>query len=139
MMIFIPLMSLAFTSHAASDNALEKCLSLKPKEIQLCLNQTASANNIESCFNQAKKIKSQYLKENLHAFCFYQISEFTSLNSCLNKALQFIDVQNHDAAIFNCYSQFEQNIGPKKCLQISQLIRAPEKARYLKNQCENLK
>lgn len=131
----IMLVSSGFTS---STSALEKCLDDQPNEVQVCLSKTTKHISLGSCYDQANHIKSNYMKENVRSYCFYHISEFPNLNSCINKARLFTDAVNHDAAIFNCYSQFERGIKKATCEKIAKLFRFPEKGRYLKSNCASL-
>lgn len=123
---------------SASTSNLEKCLDSQPNEIRECLGKSAKYITLSSCFDQAANIKSNYLKENVHEYCFYHISEFPNLNSCVSKARLFTDAENHDAALFNCYLQFETSMKKKSCESISKMFRFPEKGRYLKSNCANL-
>lgn len=126
------------TTGFTSTTSLEKCLDDQPNEIQACLGKSTKHMTLGSCFDQANAIKSNYIKENVRSYCFYHISEFPNLNSCVGKARLFTDAENHDAALFNCYSQFEVNMKKANCEKISKLFRFPEKGRYLKSNCETL-
>lgn len=130
------LLTSAFAS--ANTSSLEKCLDSQPNEIRECLGKSSKYLTLSSCFDQSKEIKSNYLKEGVHEYCFYQISEFPNLNSCVTKARQFTDAENHDAALFNCYLQFETTMKKKTCETMSKMFRFPEKGRYLKSNCGNL-
>ena len=129
---------LAHTALAQGTTSLEKCLDEQPNEIQECLSKSSKHITLGSCYEQANAIKSNYMKENVRTYCFYHISEFPNLNTCVGKARLFTDASNHDAAIFNCYSQFERNIKKATCERMSKLFRFPEKGRYLKSNCQNL-
>ena len=129
---------LATTALAQGTTSLEKCLDDQPNEIQECLSKSSKHITLGSCYDQANAIKSNYMKEKLRSYCFYHISEFPNLNTCVGKARLFTDASNHDAAIFNCYSQFERNMKKSTCEKMSKLFRFPEKGRYLKSNCQNL-
>lgn len=136
---FLTALMLLTTGFAsASTSNLEKCLDQQPNEIRECLGKTSKYITISSCFDQANAIKSNYLKENVREYCFYHISEFPNLKSCVAKARQFSDAENHDAALFNCYGQFESSIKKGTCETMSKMFRFPEKGRYLKSNCSNL-
>lgn len=123
---------------AASTSNIEKCLDNEPNETQACLAKSVKHVSLNNCYEQVSTIRSNYLKENLLLYCFYHISEFPNLNTCVSKARQFSDAENHDAALFNCYSQFESVIKKPACETMSKLFKIPEKGRYLKSNCENL-
>lgn len=122
----------------AGSTSLEKCLDDQPNEIRECLAKTSKYTTLSSCFDQAAKIRSNFIKENVHEYCFYHISEFPNLRSCTAKAQQFTDSENHDAALFNCYLQFETKMKKETCEKIAKMFRFPEKSRYLKTNCSNL-
>lgn len=130
---------LVTTGFAQTTTSLEKCLDDQPNEIQACLRKTSKHITLGSCYDQANLIKSNFLKENVRSYCFYHISEFPNLKTCVAKARSFTDAENHDAALFNCYSQFETEMNKSNCETMSKLFRFPEKGRYLKSNCENLK
>lgn len=130
----VMLMTTGFTSITS----LEKCLDDQPNEVQACVGKTSKHMTLASCFDQANAIKSNYIKENVRSYCFYHISEFPNLNSCVGKARLFTDAENHDAALFNCYSQFEVNMKKPTCEKMAKLFRFPEKGRYLKSNCATL-
>lgn len=129
---------LVTSAYAQGTTTLEKCLDDQPNEIQECIGKTSKHITLGSCFDQASAIKSNYIKENVRSYCFYHISEFPNLSSCVAKARLFTDAVNHDAGIFNCYSQFERTMKKETCEKISKLFRFPEKGRYLKSNCANL-
>lgn len=136
--ITVTLLMFMTSAHAQRSSIVEKCLDDQPNEVQACLSKNSKHLTIASCYEQAHLIKSNYAKENVRSYCFYHISEFPNLNTCIGKARLFSDASNHDAAIFNCYSQFERNIKKSTCEKISKLFRFPEKGRYLKSNCQNL-
>ncbi len=119
-------------------NALEKCLALYPQNAQYCSEKYIKNLNIEKCYLQAKTIRSDFLRETLKQFCFYDTAQFSNLNSCLQKAVLFQTAQNHDEAITSCLLQFQENLSAKKCLDISSRIKYPEKKEHLRKQCAQL-
>lgn len=137
-MLILTTVMLATQAFAQGTTSLEKCLDNQPNEIQECLNKNSKHLTLDSCYNQARIIKSNYIKENVRSYCFYHVSEFPNLSSCVGKARLFTDPVNHDAGLFNCYSQFERTIKKRTCEKMSKLFRFPEKGRYLKSNCENL-
>lgn len=136
MLTAIMLLTTGFAS--ATTTNLEKCLDDQPNEIRSCLGKSSKHITLSSCFDQAALVKSNYLRENVHEYCFYHISEFPNLNSCVDKARQFTDAENHDAALFNCYLQFEIKMTKNSCEKIAKMFRFSEKGRYLKSNCSNL-
>ena len=136
--LFLTAFMLLTTGFTSNTSALEKCLDEQPNEVRACLGKTSKHITLSSCFDQVNKIKSNYFKENVREYCFYHISEFPNLKSCVSKARQFTDAENHDAALFNCYSQFEPTIKKATCETMSKMFRFPEKGRYLKSNCSNL-
>jgi hypothetical protein len=123
---------------SATSTSLEKCLYDQPNEIRACLGKTSKHMTLSSCFDQTINIKSTFIKESVHEYCFYHISEFPNLRSCTAKAEQFTDAENHDAALFNCYLQFETNMKKETCEKMAKMFRFPEKGRHLKSNCVNL-
>lgn len=138
--IFSFLILSLLTSQAAhaDTNALEKCLTLYPQNAQLCTQKYVKNISIEKCFLATKTIHSDFLNESLKQFCFYDVSDFPNLNSCLQKAALFRVAQNHDEAITSCLLQFQENLSSKKCLAISSRLKYPEKKEHLRKQCAQL-
>lgn len=136
--LFLTAFMLLTTGFTSATSRLEKCLDDQPNEIQACLGKTQKHITLSTCFNQVNTVKSNYLKENIRSYCFYHISEFPNLKTCVAKARQFTDIENHDAALFNCYSQFEPSIKKATCETMAKIFRIPEKGRYLKSNCGNL-
>lgn len=129
-------------SHAneqkSKSSELEQCLDKEPNEAEQCLKKTEKNISIQTCYNQSDKIKSNYLKENFRLYCFYHISEFSNLKTCVNHARKFISADNHDAALYDCQYQFSQSMTKNTCMKLSEYFRIPEKSRYLKSHCETL-
>ncbi|MES2802909.1 MAG: hypothetical protein V4654_10480 [Bdellovibrionota bacterium] len=136
--LFLTTVILVTTGFTSTTTSLEKCLDDQPNETQACLGKNSKHITLGSCYDQANLIKSNYLKENVRSYCFYHISEFPNLRTCVSKARLFTDAENHDAALFNCYSQFESGINKSSCETMAKLFRFPEKGRHLKSNCENL-
>lgn len=128
----------ASSSFAVYKSTFEKCLESQPNETQLCLSKINKKTTLNSCFEAADSLKSNYLKENTRLYCFYQISHFSNLDKCINQAQKFILADNHDAALFECHNQFQLIINKKSCLKISNLFRFDSKGRYLKNYCDSM-
>lgn len=126
---------------AREKSKLEVCLN-NEKEVQSCIISSISRDSkpltVESCFAEGIKLKSDFLKEETLQYCFYQLSEFTNLNSCVNKAQNFKTAINHDEALFECVRQHQTSIAPESCRQIAKQMRYPEKSKYLLRQCDSI-
>lgn len=126
---------------AREKTKLETCLH-NQKEVQSCIySSIATASRpltVESCFAEGIKLKSDFLKEETLQYCFYQLSEFATLNSCVNKAQNFKTAINHDEALFECVRQHQTSIAPESCKQIARQMRYPEKSKYLLRQCDSI-
>lgn len=116
---------------------LESCLH-NEKQVQLCIGKKIKNLSIDSCFTEAQKLKSDFLKEETLDFCFYQVSEFPTLQSCTQRAVLFTSADNHDEALFECARQHQTTLSKSTCLSIAQKMRYPEKFKYLSRQCEAL-
>ena len=57
---------------------LEKCLQ-NEKLVQKCIQSKIKNLSIDSCFGEAVRLRSDFLKEETLQYCFYQVSEFPSL------------------------------------------------------------
>lgn len=117
---------------------LENCLNGSTTPVNTCMNKALTKKTITQCYTLAEKIKSLSAKEKIVDYCFYEISEFSNLNTCLYATSKFYIGENKDAALFECYRQFAPTINKKVCQKISQLMTYPEKRSYMQNQCENL-
>ncbi|AZZ35830.1 hypothetical protein CIK05_03115 [Bdellovibrio sp. qaytius] len=136
--VILTTVMLVSSAYGQGTTSLEKCLDDQPNEIRECLGKTSKFISIESCYDKAKAIRSNHTKEKVRSYCFYHISEMPTLRSCLEKAYLFAETDNHDAAIFDCYSQFEKGINKATCEAISKKLSYPDKARYLKSHCQSL-
>ncbi len=121
-------------------NTLEKCLSSGSgaESTEMCAQKYIKNLTLNQCFSEAEKIKSELSKENLKQFCFYQVSEFPTLASCLSTSKKMAVMLNHDEAIFECVRQFQNQLNDQQCLKISDLLKYPEKKSHLKRKCEDL-
>lgn len=121
-------------------NTLEKCLSSSAgaETTEKCAQKYIKNLTLNQCFSEAEKIKSELSKENLKQFCFYQVSEFPTLASCLNTSKKMAVMLNHDEAVFECVRQFQNQLTDVQCLKISDLLKYPEKKDHLKRKCEEL-
>lgn len=116
---------------------LESCLQ-NEKLVQLCISKKIKNLSIESCFAEAQNLKSDFLKEETLEFCFYQVSEFPSLQACIQKAVLFASADNHDEALFECARQHQTTLTKQSCSTVAQKMRYPEKFKYLSRQCDTL-
>ena len=116
---------------------LESCLH-NEKQVQLCITKKIKNLSIDSCFAEAQKLKSDFLKEETLDFCFYQVSEFPTLQACTQRAILFKSADNHDEALFECARQHQTTLTKQSCLTIAQKMRYPEKIKYLTRQCDSL-
>lgn len=95
----------------------------------------------ESCFAEIKKTqihdKSIELSEKLNAICFYDVSRFKTVESCIAKTSVFQIAANHDEGVFECYRQFQSKVSRNQCLQISKALKYPAKKQYLETHCLN--
>ena len=107
--------------------------------VQSCFEKNKKQLNSESCFKGISSLKpknfSLELIEQFKAQCFYEVSHFKSIDACLQKAKTFDLAGTHDEAIFECYSQFQDELNQKQCLAVSQLLRYPAKKDYLAEHC----
>ena len=118
--------------------ALETCLLKESQSFDYCLGKDKTTHNLKSCYEKIDSLKSDLYKEKLKDYCFYKKSDFKNASQCLAKAGLFAAVENHDAAVFDCYLQFQWDISKQQCFQISKLLRHPDKKRYLITRCDNL-
>jgi len=122
----------------AFSNTLEKCLSTPTENTKSCAEKNIKNLTLSRCFAEAEKIKSDLSRENLKQFCFYEVSEFPSLKTCLSSAVQMIVAIHHDDAIFECVRQFQNVMDLNLCRKISKKMKYPEKAEHLVRKCEQL-
>jgi hypothetical protein len=116
---------------------LESCLH-NERQVQVCIAKKIKNLSIDSCFASAQKLKSDFLKEETQEFCFFQVSEFPSLEACTQKAVLFKSAANHDEALFECVRQHQATLTKQSCLSIAERMRYPEKLKYLSRQCDAL-
>lgn len=107
--------------------------------IQSCFESNKDSITAEACFAGIKTVqvheKSIELNEKLNSICFYDISHFKKISSCLAKVDIFKIASNHDEAVFECYRQFQNQLSQKQCLKISSFMKYPAKKEYLDNHC----
>ncbi len=119
-------------------SAIENCLIENKSDIQSCVKESIKHESIDSCYRLTDQIKSQFSKDQVQQYCFYQISEFPTLKSCITHAKKFISPDLHDSAIFTCVMQFQADLTYSHCKQISQNLKYPVKKEHLERQCEKL-
>lgn len=124
-----------FTSKSS---ILEPCLESQSQNIEYCFSKDKSMNNLKSCYDKVDSLKSNLYKEKLKNYCFYQLSDFKNVGQCMTKARFFSAAESHDAAVFDCYLQFQWDISKQQCFKISKLLRHPDKKRYLETRCNDL-
>ena len=117
-----------FTSKSS---VLQSCLENQSQNIEYCFSKDKSINSLKSCYEKVDTLKSDLYKEKLKNYCFYRLSDFKNVGQCLVKARLFSVTESHDAAVFDCYLQFQWDISKQHCFQISKLLRYPDKKRYL--------
>ena len=122
----------------AKSSLLETCLQKESQNFEYCLTKDKSVENLKSCYDKVNSLKSDLYKEKLKNYCFYKKSDFKNAGQCLGKARLFSTAENHDAAVFDCYLQFQWDISKQQCFQVSKLLRHPDKKRYLVSRCNNL-
>jgi len=135
---FFLLLQILLLLSAAPKSKIEKCLIDHPNQTQACMHKNVTHLTLNSCYSSLQEIKSKHIQETIKDFCFYQVSEFPNLESCLIKSKLFFIAENHDAATLNCYLQFQENIKKPTCQKIANSLRLPDKQTFLKNHCENL-
>ncbi len=142
---FFVITTSSFFSHAAG---LDNCLQSASKKehrldrieaTQACFQKNLNSMRPENCFAAAEKLKqsqkSEDLSEQMKALCFYQVSVFKTVQACLQKVSVFTVAQNHDEAIFECYTQFQDAINKTQCLKIGEQLIYPAKKEYLISHC----
>jgi hypothetical protein len=117
--------------------ALDKCLNDTSIEIKTCIKSEISKITIDSCYGVINKVYSNTAKERLKEYCFFNISNFSNLNSCLSAAGQFYSAEFHDEGIFECYIQFADRVDNRTCFELSKKMKFSNKKNYLANHCEN--
>lgn len=122
----------------AFSNTLEKCLSTQTENTKSCAEKNIKNLTLSRCFAESEKIKSDLSRENLRQFCFYEVSEFPSLKTCLSSAVQMSVAIHHDDAVFECVRQFQSIMDLSLCRKISKKMKYPEKSEHLVRKCEQL-
>ena len=143
--------SLLFISILGQAAALDSCLTTASKidhrlnrfDATLeCFQKSKNAVSSDSCFLAVQNLKpgqtSIELNERLRSHCFYEASQFKTVELCLAKAEIFQLAINHDEAVFECYNQFQENLNQKQCLKLSELLKYPAKKDYLDAHCQTL-
>ena len=137
-MKYVLVTALILFSGLGFSNTIEKCLANSTENTAICAEKFIKPLTLTQCFSSAEKIKSDLSKENLKQFCFYQVSEFPNLNSCLISADTMTVMINHDDAVFECIRQFQNSLSATQCLELSKKMRYPEKNDYLRRKCNEL-
>jgi hypothetical protein len=125
-------------SFAATTSSLERCLSNNLETPKTCAEKNIKNLTLNNCFNEAENLKSNLSKENLKQFCFYQVSEFPTLSTCLNSTEKMTIALNHDEAVFECVRQFQDRISESQCRKISVKLKYSEKSQHLNRLCDQL-
>ena len=107
--------------------------------IQNCFVKNRSQLTISSCYKAVDKLKlgniSLELSDKIKTLCFYEVSQFKSLSSCMNSTQLFHSAAEKDEAIFECYRQFQNQLTPDQCLYMTKQIKYPLKREHLVSQC----
>lgn len=135
LLLSLLIFSSGFTYKSTS---VELCLETQSQNFEYCLNKDKPINSLKSCYEKVKTLKSDLYREKLKNYCFYKQSDFRNISQCLVKARMFSAAESHDAAVFDCYLQFQWDVSKQQCFQISKLLRYPDKKRYLETRCHNL-
>lgn len=123
---------------AGSARPLEKCMSDLSQTTKQCSEKFIKNLTLSTCFTEADALRSNLSKENLKQFCFYEVSEFPTLKSCLSASQKMNIAINHDEAIFECVRQFQDQIDLQLCYKIARKLLYPEKIQHLKRKCDLL-
>ena len=127
-----------FDSCLASASKVEHRLN-RIESVRICFEKNKKHLDSESCYKGTSTLKtknySTEIMDQLKATCFYDVSRFKSVSICLQKAKIFELADSHDEAIFECYSQFQDELNQKQCLAVSELLRYPAKKEYLAEHC----
>lgn len=141
--LFLSALCFASPLELCLDSALRKGHRLNRIDATyMCFIKNKNLINSEMCFSSVQNLKpgqtSIELNEKLKSLCFYEVSLFKNIKSCLQKAPVFTLAINHDEAILECYNQFQENLNQKQCLKISKLLKYPSKKDYLAAHCLTL-
>lgn len=126
------------TVQAYKLSSFELCLKQTNKPTSQCLKQHLKQVTLDNCYNSVTSIRSQNAKEKVKNYCFYQISEFSNLKSCVTKAAAFYEAESRDQGLFECYRQFSQTISKSNCTQIANHMIFSDKKNHMKNICDML-
>ena len=116
----------------------EKCLNVSTNLTVDCMRRHLQPKTLTSCYKLSETIFSNQSKENVKNYCFYNISEFPTLNACVNSAKKFYLGENKDQALFECVRQFTSTITENQCLMVSKMMTYKDKSNYLARHCGNL-
>ncbi len=122
----------------SKSTVLESCLEGQSQNVEYCFSKDKSINTLKSCYSKVDSLKSDLYKEKLKNYCFYRLSDFKNFGQCVTKARLFSAAESHDAAVFDCYLQFQWDISKQHCFKISKVLRYPDKKRYLEARCSDL-
>ncbi len=137
-MKYIIILLLSVVCTQSFSNTLEKCLSSTSENVKTCADKNIKNLTLNNCFAEAEKIKSDLSKENLKQFCFYQVSEFPTVSTCLNASEKMALAINHDEAVFECVRQFQERLTENQCRKISEKLKYADKAKHLNRLCDQL-
>ncbi len=132
------ILAIVFISCFAFSSPLEKCLSSQSENTKNCVEKNIKILTLSNCFSESEKIKSDLSRENLKQFCFYEVSEFPSMKTCLVAAEKMQVAIHHDDAVFECVRQFQDQMDLNLCRHISKKMKYPEKAEHLVRKCSQL-
>lgn len=119
-------------------SSLEKCLNISTNQTRDCMKIYLKRKTLDGCYTLAEGIYSNQSKERAKDYCFYEISAFPNLKSCVDNAKKFFLAENKDQALFECVRQSAALISVKSCLKVSKMMTYQEKRNHLINQCNNL-
>lgn len=144
--LYVALFSILFQSWAwaaegstrTATSPIEKCLNVATHLTSDCVNRHLKPKTIDSCYKMTDTIYSNQSKENVKNYCFYNISEFPTLKTCIDSAKRFFIAENKDQALFECVRQFSSTISSKDCMTVSKIMTYKEKASYLASHCQSL-
>lgn len=125
-------------TNARTITPIEKCLNVATNLPNDCINRSLKNKTLSNCYALSETIFSYHSKERVKNYCFYNISEFPSLQTCTAAAKKFFIAENKDQALFECVRQFTSQIDERSCLEIARMMTYREKRSYLENHCHNL-
>lgn len=113
----------------------------RDESIQACFKTHKAFLGSDNCFNQVRNLReaqqSANLSESLKFICFYEASIFQNIKTCLIRADEFKNADNHDEAVFHCYKQFQDKLTKKECNDTAKKLIYPAKKDYLLQHCAN--